>query len=416
MAEIIQEERQSKVAVLVVIHSDRRTIIRIPSRKQTPSLQENLVNGSVVQKRSRRRKSSLKPLTIALYSSVFIVIVSIIAAGYRAGDNATVANVGVVANTDKTTPQQTSVNEVVATTIAASVAEVAHLPVAANVANLSVSLAAKSEVAPTNTTESVAKQQIIQPTSDRRNVLTHTAKAGDTVGKVAEEYGVSKDTISWANNLTSDALDKGKKILVPPVDGIVYTVKKGDSVKDLADRYKASEERIVAFNDLELSGLKSGDKIVIPSGSLPETERPGYTAPVSRPTNTSSSGSNVSSWGNFMSGSVGNRYVYGYCTWYAYNRRAEMGRPVGSFWGNANTWAAAARSQGLSVTNTPTPGAIFQTSYGGGGYGHVGIIDSVDYDRGTVTYSDMNGIAGWNNIGRATISIGQAKSQWMFIP
>lgn len=304
----------------------------------------------------------------------------------------------------------------VATTIAANVAEVTHLPVAANVANLSVSLAAKSEVAPTNNTESVAKQQIIQPTGERRNLITYTAKSGDTVDDLAKEYGVSKNTIKWANDLTSDALDKNKKIVIPPVDGIVYTVKKGDSVKSLAEKYRASEERIVAFNDLELSGLKAGDKIIIPSGSLPETERPGYTAPSSGSSSSQSSTSSYSSWGNFMSGSVGNRYVYGYCTWYAYNRRAEMGRAVGSFWGNANTWAAAARAQGLPVTNTPTAGAIFQTSYGGGGYGHVGIIESVDYKSGTVTYSDMNGIAGWNNIGRATISISEAKSQWVFIP
>lgn len=368
----------------------------------------------VTKKRStKRRKSVLKPSNIALYASVFIVIVSIIAAGYRSPETTTVASVGTVAS-DATSSQQTSVNEVVATTIAANVAEVTNLPVAANVANLSVSLAAKSEVAPTNNTESVTKQQIVQPTSDRRNLLTYVAQSGDTVDKVAEEYGVSKQTIKWANDLTSDALDNNKKIVVPPVDGVVHTVADGDTVEKLAKKYKASEERIIAFNDLELAGLKPGTKIVVPSGSLPETERPGYVAP-SR-SYASSGGSASSSYaGSFMSGSVGNRYVYGYCTWYAYERRAAMGRAVGSFWGNAYSWASAARSQGFTVSSTPVAGAVFQTSAGGGGYGHVGIIESVDKQRGTVTFSDMNGIAGWNRVGRSTVSISQAQSQWVFI-
>ena len=109
-----------------------------------------------------------------------------------------------------------------------------------------------------------------------------------------------------------------------------------------------------------------------------------------------------------MSGSVGNRYVYGYCTWYAYERRASSGRPVGSFWGNAYSWASAAASQGYKVNNTPAAGAVFQTSGGGGGYGHVAYVESVD-SKGNVTIREMN-YAGWNVISSRTISAGQARS------
>lgn len=310
---------------------------------------------------------------------------------------------------------ETSVNEVVATSIAANVAEVANLPVASNVANLSVSLAAKNEITPSSTTTSVSKQQIVQPTGDRRALVTYTTQSGDTIDAVAAHYGVSKDTIKWANSLTSDALDPGKELTIPPVDGVVYTVKDGDTIEKLAEKYKASQDRIVAFNDLELQGITKDTKIIIPGGQLPETERPGYVAP--RVTTTWSGGGGASTFAssNFMSGSVGNKYAYGYCTWYAYERRAQMGRPVGSFWGNANTWAAAARAQGYSVNSTPAPGAVFQTAYGGGGYGHVGIIDSVDHEAGTVTYRDMNGGAGWNRIGSGTVSIAEAQSKWIFI-
>ena len=356
----------------------------------------------------KRNMSALKPSTVALYASIFMVVVALVAAGYRSPQSSSVASVNLAPTDSKTSAQQTSVNEVVATTIAADVAESANLSVAANVANLSVSLAAESEMTTASRTESVSKQQIIHPTGDRRTLITYTVKSGDTVESVAAEYGVSEDTIKWANNLTSNNLSKGKKLTIPPVDGVVHKVNSGDTPAKLASKYKTSEQRIVAFNNLELTGLKNGSKIIIPAGKMPEPT----------PTPTPSVGSGYNSGTNAgainwmpRGSTAGNGYAYGYCTWYVKDVRPDLPNQLG----NANTWYQRASAMGLSVGSEPRAGAVFQTSLGGGGYGHVGIIDSVDHEKGTVTYSDMNGIAGWNAVGRATISISQAKSQWNFI-
>lgn len=389
-------------------------IIRTQARSQSSPLAPLASESGKPRNRvMKRKKPAIKPITVAIYAAVFVALVAVVAAGYSTPRGEAVANVSPVSSQD-TNDKRVSVNEVVATSVAADVAGAVNLPVATNVANLSTSLAAKSDVAPTSDTTAVTKQQIIQSTGNRRSLTTYTTKAGDTVDKIAKEYGISKETIRWANNLTSDALEANKKLIILPVSGVLHTVKSGDTTAKIAKKYKTSEVRIITFNDLELAGLKKGTKVVVPAGVLPVNERPGYVAPTLSNPYYASSGSGSSS-GNFMSGSVGNRYVYGYCTWYAYERRAAMGRPVGSFWGNANTWAAAARAQGFTVSSVPVAGAVFQTSYGGGGYGHVGIIESVDLKSGTVTYSDMNGGAGWNRIGRDTISISQAQSQWVFI-
>ncbi len=275
-----------------------------------------------------------------------------------------------------------SVDQIAAADLATNIAQYADMSVQSSVESLSDSLNAKTELAQTDN-NFLNKPQIVQLNSGK-TIRTYTAVAGDTVPAVAAKFGVSEDTIRWANGLTSDALPAGKQLVILPVTGILYTVRIGDTPGSVATKYQADADRIVAFNDLELSGLNPGQKIIIPDGVLPANERPGY------------QGSNRSSsvGGSRVTIFAGNRYAYGYCTWYAYNRRAELGRPIGSNWGNAITWATYARQGGWRVDKVPEPGAVFQTNAGWSGFGHVGIVESVNAD-GSINVSEMN-YQGWN--------------------
>jgi N-acetylmuramoyl-L-alanine amidase len=325
-----------------------------------------------------------------------------VAVGYRAPQQSTgVANATTI--TTDTQTQQTSVDEVVATGIAANLAATTNLSVADNVANLSVSLNAKSELAQSNDAV-ITKPQIIQPTSNRA-IVSYTAATGDTVDNIAAKNSVSKDTVKWANNLTSDAVSAGATLKILPTDGILYTVKSGDTVQSIADKYKTDQTRIVLYNDLDEAGISVGSQIIVPGGVLPETERPGYVAPR---VYTSYNSGYVSGNSTLYKASAGNRYTYGYCTWYVYNRRAEMGRPIGSFWGNASSWAYAARSAGYVVDNTPEVGAIMQN---GGGLGHVAVVESIAAN-GDITLSEMNNSSygGWGVKDTRSMSAGQAAS------
>ena len=348
-------------------------------------------------KQGRKAKGMPKPTTIASYAGVFLLIITLVAIGYQPPQKA--ASVASTVETSTVSKDnQPSVDQVVATTVAGDIAERANLPIAPNVAELSVSLSVKSELAQNDDT-SISKPQIVQPTAGSREIKTYVAKAGDTVQAVAAQYGVSAATVKWANNLTSDVIDAGKELTIPPTDGVIYTVKAGDTVASLAQKYGVNAERVVSFNDLEIDGLTTGKKIILPGANLPETERPGYVAPRAAYGYGSSSGVT----GNNLSASVGNKYAPGYCTWYVYERRAAAGRPIGSYWGNAVTWAMNARAAGFTVNNTPEPGAIMQN---GGGYGHVAFVESVD-GAGNVTVREMN-YAGFNVISSRTISAGQA--------
>lgn len=370
-------------------------------------------------KRLHTKHAGPKTSTFAAYAGVFLLIMSLVAVSYQTpkstGASANVAEVsGATSTFDKTGRTTASVDELLATSLAANLAERSDLPVASNVANLYESMSVENELAQTDDSIT-AKPQIVEPMADDRAFQQYVAKTGDTIPSIAASYGISAQTLKWANNMTSDAVEPGKTLTVPPTDGVVYTVKAGDTIDSIANKYKADKARLIAFNDLEISGVQAGKQIVVPSGNLPEQERPGYVAP--RVNTGSYNGINYGNYGggsasrNYLSASVGNRYGYGQCTWYVYERRAQLGRPVGSFWGNASTWAYNASRSGYKVGTEPEVGAIMQN--GGGYYGHVAVVESKDVVRGVIVITEMNGYrfgGGWNRIGRGEISLAEARS------
>ena len=357
-----------------------------------------------LSKRTRSRRLQ-KITTFTTYATAVALIASVVSVGYESPIERQVA-----AQTSDTMAIQLanpSVDQLQAAELAASAAQLSNLSVATNVTNLSISLGAKSELAQTSDTV-LSKPQIVQSGTDRRGISEYTTIAGDTVQSVAEKYGVSVQTVKWVNRLVSDALTPGTKLSIPGVDGVIHTVASGDSVDSIASKYTADKSRIITYNDIELGGVQPGQKLVIPAGILPESDRPeaiqraqlaysgiATTRATSAPQQTYTNAT-----------IAGNRYDYGYCTWYAYNRRAELGRPVGSFWGNAATWASFARGSGYVVNGTPAVGAVMQDSYSAGGYGHVAVVESINGD-GSITVSEMN-YNGWNVYSRRTLDAGQA--------
>lgn len=303
-------------------------------------------------------------------------------------------------------PESQPVDEVVAAEVAATVAQEADLLVTPNVANRAdtldaqVNTATKTEEA---TTAVVEKPQLVAPSvKSVKDIQTITVAEGDSVASLAAKYGISEDTIRWANTLKTDALKPGSTLTILPITGVLYVVQSNDTAESLAGVYQTSAEQITAFNDLEINGLKPGAKIIIPNGIKPALS--------SSRSSTSSSSSRSSSF-SFGGNTVlfaGNRYAYGYCTWYAYNKRAAAGRPIGSNWGNATTWASLARASGFAVDKAPRAGDVFQTSGGWGGYGHVGYVERVNED-GSIFVSEMN-YAGWNRTSSRTIDASQVGS------
>jgi len=382
--------------------SGRRTIIRnqISGGNAQGSVAASKPQTLVRPRSAKANKGRIKSSTVAVYASVFVLLVVLIAIGYRTPQQVTgVANAAPAAATATTPAPEApaAVNAVVASNIAANVATATNLSVAPSVTSLAISTQIQSEL-PSSTDSSISKPQIIQVSSASRKITTYVVAPGDTADSIAAKFGISKQTLKWANNLSTDNLTVGKSLEILPREGIAYTVKAGDTAASIAEKYKSDVSMITTYNDLEISGVTEGLKIIVPNGVLPGNEQPGYMAPVVRNTG--------GSYAGFRAGSVGNKYAYGNCTWYAYERRAAMGRPVGSFWGNGGSWGYSARASGYTVNNIPAAGAVLVEA---GSPGHVGVVESVSAD-GSIVISEMNNSAygGFNIINNRTISAGQA--------
>ncbi|MCB9820086.1 LysM peptidoglycan-binding domain-containing protein [Candidatus Nomurabacteria bacterium] len=342
------------------------------------------------------------------YTISFCFLIAVVAIGYQPPQSVSGQVNSQVANTPAPTvaaeSANPSVDNLIATDITASLSEQVNLPIAANAANMSVSLAAKSELAQTDDTV-IAKPQIVQPEATNRAISTYVAVKGDTVQSVAKKMGLSENTIRWANNLERDSIEKGKKLVILPVDGLRHKMKSGETVNELAERFDTSPAKIIAYNDLEISRPKVGQYLIIPDGDKPEATAgsPQYTAGATAP----NTGGVVVNAG-MARASAGNRYAPGNCTWYAYERSKQLGRTIGSFWGNANTWAVSARAAGFTVNGTPAPSAILVDT--AGYYGHVAVVESVK-PNGDIVISEMNNYAygGFNVVNSRTISAGQAR-------
>ena len=119
-----------------------------------------------------------------------------------------------------------------------------------------------SETGPSGTMANVE----VEPTNTQISV--YVVREGDSLGKIAQLFGVSTNTILWANDLPrGSSIKAGQTLVILPVSGVKYTIKKGDSVDSLAKKYKADKEEIISYNGLvDGDSPEVGSEIIIPDG------------------------------------------------------------------------------------------------------------------------------------------------------
>ena len=113
---------------------------------------------------------------------------------------------------------------------------------------------------------SIGQKLVIPKSTASSNEITYTVQKGDSLWLIANKYDTTVDKIKSANNLTSNLLSIGQKLIIPSTTLYKsYTVEKGDSLYSIARKYNTTVDNIKKLNNLSSNTLSIGQKLIIPS-------------------------------------------------------------------------------------------------------------------------------------------------------
>lgn len=100
---------------------------------------------------------------------------------------------------------------------------------------------------------------------------SYVVKSGDTLWSIAKKYGVSVDELKEKNNLTSNALSINQVLLIPTVleevpeeeTGEYYTVVSGDTLYSIANKYGLTVDELKSLNNLSSNLLSIGQRLLV---------------------------------------------------------------------------------------------------------------------------------------------------------
>jgi len=110
----------------------------------------------------------------------------------------------------------------------------------------------------------------------KKDITDYTVQPGDTLQSIADSYGISVNTLLWANDLLSSSTIKaGQSLTILPTDGVLHVVKSGDTVSAIAQKYKANSDNIITYNSLaNQDDIYIGDILIVPGGTMPKAAAP----------------------------------------------------------------------------------------------------------------------------------------------
>ncbi len=196
----------------------------------------------------------------------------------------------------------------------------------------------------------LAEDTTQKPSADKPAAKIVTVQPGDTLSSIADANGTDYVRLFNANDSIAnpDIIDVDQQVRVPTAD---------EQLPDRFGEFAAAQPVVAPVQVVSTTTASTSSYAANPAP-----------APAAAPARSA-----------YASGNVGNRYVWGTCTWYVYERKPN----IGSFWGNGGYgWVGSASAAGFGSGSTPVAGAIAVQS------GHVAYVESVSGNN--VTISEMN--------------------------
>ncbi len=239
------------------------------------------------------------------------------------------------------------------------------------------------------------------------SISVYVVKDGDSLSGIAAKFGVSMNTILWANDIKDPkTIHTGTSLIILPVSGIEHTVTKAETLNGIAQKYGADAADIASFNGLGSDAtVTPGQQLIIPGGELSSSVSTSKSSSsgsksTSKSSTTSSTKSKIKTGGS-LADVQANPY------------RGGSGAPLDGFFGNPVPGAIVTQSiHGWNAVDLGAPagtpiyaaaaGTVIVSKVGGynGGYGNYVVID---HGNGTQTlYAHFSSIS---------VSVGQSVSK-----
>lgn len=144
-------------------------------------------------------------------------------------------------------------------------------------------------------------------------ISVYVVREGDALSQIAEMYGVTTNTILWANDISKASdIQPGDTLVILPIVGVQHTVAEGETFSAILKKYDADFDEVLEYNNLaSADALSAGDELMIPGG---EMHTPKKVARRAAPTKSSGSTSTTGG-GGFLHpapGSVKTQGIHGY--------------------------------------------------------------------------------------------------------
>lgn len=107
-------------------------------------------------------------------------------------------------------------------------------------------------------------QKLVVANTEMPPANTYIVKPGDSLYSIAKKYNITVDNLKQANNKTNNLLTIGETLTIPTSDNnYYYTVKPGDSLWKISQNFNTTVDNIKQLNNLTTNNLAIGMKLKI---------------------------------------------------------------------------------------------------------------------------------------------------------
>jgi LysM repeat protein len=97
----------------------------------------------------------------------------------------------------------------------------------------------------------VGKDEMSKEVLNLGEIRVHTVREGETLSEIAEMFGVTTNTILWANDINrATGIRPGDSLVILPIVGVRHVVKTGDTISTIAKKYDGDADEILQYNQL----------------------------------------------------------------------------------------------------------------------------------------------------------------------